>query len=206
MLAGVLTALSIFVSVQLLVAFCSLCNASRKRSHQPSAILLLGGDPEREWLALELVAGRHLHARSGGDIAEVHKQAARKLKAAGVCAALTDSSIPVFVSSPGTDVFAACQAAGGCAKRMRLDTTATDTLSNFTSLAHIFYGRNDRRVLVLTSSSHEDRARAVARVVLEAGCDIATTVVGLPCSSSPENTMRRLRDLARAMLWLLTGT
>ena len=155
---------------------------------------------------MELVAGKHLRTRSGGRDAEVLQQAAHKLKAAGVCAALTDSSVPVFVSSPGTNISAACQAAGGCAKRVRLDTTATDTLSNFTSLSPIFYGRDDRRVLVLTSSSHEDRARDVARVVLEAGCGIATTVIGLPCSSSPENTMRRLRDLARAMLWLLTGT
>lgn len=184
----------------------SVDKAEHRRSCPVSAVLVLGGDSEREQLAAELCAGLHLRGFSRSRDEKLLRQAADVLEACGQSSALTDPSVTVYVSSPATDVAAACRAAGGRAE-VRTDTAATDTVSNFTTLAPLFLGREDEHVLVLTSSSHEERAWRVGRAVLMAGCGIAVTVAGLPSSTpaQPEGRLRRWRDQARAWLWIVTG-
>ncbi len=180
--------------------------AERRRSCPVSAVLVLGGDSEREQLAAELCAGLHLRGFSRSRNEKLLRQAADALEACRQSSALTDPSVTVYVSSPATDVAAACRAAGGRAE-VRTDTAATDTVSNFTTLAPLFLGREDEHILVLTSSSHEERAIRVGSVVLMAGCGIAVTVAGLPSSTpaQPEGSLRCWRDEARAWLWVVTG-
>lgn len=211
MLAGITAALIIYGVVQVLFMFRNWCRAfSRHQRCKPSAVLLLGGDAEREQLAAELVAGLHLRACAGARNPELLGQAARSLATSGVLGVLTDRTVPVYASSPASDVPAACRAAGGAAatsERIAVDTQAVDTVSNFTTLAPLLYGTMVEHVLVLTSGWHAKRAAHVATVVLGDACGIAFTVAGLPSSAKvpDEGWLKCLRDELRAHLWLVTG-
>ena len=210
MLVGICCALSIYSAVQLLFLCRNSCRASSRQRCKPSAVLLLGGDAEREQLTAELLAGLHLRACASARNPELLKQAACSLNAAGVLGVLTDRGVPVYASSPATDVPAACRAAGGGAaasERIAVDTQAVDTVSNFTTLAPVLYGTLVEHVLVLTSGWHAERAAHVATVVLRDACGMAFTVVGLPCSAGvpSENLLKCLRDELRAHLWLMIG-
>ena len=210
MLVGFCLAASIYSALQLLFLWLNTWKASSRQRCKPSAVLLLGGNAEREQLAAELIAGLHLRACAGARDPELLRQAARSLNAAGVLGVLTDRDVPVYASSPATDVPAACRAAGGVAaasERIAVDTQAVDTVSNFTTLAPLLYGTLDEHVLVLTSGWHAERAAHVATVVLRDACGIAFTIVGLPCSAEvpSENLLKCLRDELRALLWLTTG-
>ena len=211
MLAGITFALLIYSGVQLLFLLRNRCRAvSRHQRCKPSAVLLLGGDAEREQLTAELVAGLHLRACAGARSPELLGEAARSLATCGVLGVLTDRTVPVYASSPASDVPAACRAAGGAAaasERIAVDTQAVDTVSNFTTLAPLLYGTMVEHVLVLTSGWHAKRAAHVATVVLGDACGIAFTVAGLPSSASvpDESWLKCLRDELRAHLWLAIG-
>lgn len=210
MLVGIIFALSIYAGVQLLFLCRNSYRASSRQRCKPSAVLLLGGDAEREQLAAELVAGLHLRACAGARNPELLRQAACSLKAARVLEVLTDRTVPVYASSPASDVPAACRAAGGAAaasERIAVDTQAVDTVSNFTTLAPLLYGTMVEHVLVLTSGWHAKRAAHVAQVVLGDACGIAFTIAELPCSAKVpnESLLKCLRDELRAHAWLAIG-
>mmetsp|Transcript_6813 Transcript_6813/g.13514 ORF Transcript_6813/g.13514 Transcript_6813/m.13514 type:complete len:107 (+) Transcript_6813:367-687(+) len=91
---------------------------------------------------------------------------------------------------------------------MRLDRRAIDTVTNFTTTAEDFRGMGCRRVLVVTSTFHMLRAKAIAMVVF-GGTGIASEFE--PCDRSVadpaprEGWVRVVRDFVRGWLWLLFG-
>jgi len=81
-----------------------------------------------------------------------------------------------------------------------------DTVGQITSLSRVLPA-NERRLLLITDSSHRDRALAIARQVLGArGVWVEAPPPDLlPPGSQPERPYRRWRDVLRAQLWRATG-
>ena len=148
--------------------------AAYLQSPQPQAILVLGGDPQRELAAAQLA--RHY------------------------------PDLEVWVSSgalpkSSTATFAAAQVS---AKRLHLDYRATDTVTNFTTLVSEFKQRHIQHLFLVTSNFHMLRSKAIATVVLGSQ-GIAFTPVAVPSRRAPESNLRIARDVARSLLWVMTG-
>jgi hypothetical protein len=104
-----------------------------------------------------------------------------------------------------------------------------DTVTNFTTTAAFFRQRACRNVLVVTSHTHVQRARAIGQLVFGGlgisvsfvACDAAAVAAAADSStgkgesglarrmakgSGPaESKVREFRDIARAVIWLATG-
>jgi uncharacterized SAM-binding protein YcdF (DUF218 family) len=89
-------------------------------------------------------------------------------------------------------------------ERVNLDRRAVDTVTNFTSLVSDFDKRRIYHIYVITSKHHMARAKAIATIIL-GSAGIAFTPVSVPSGEPPESWLRILRDIGRAMLWILTG-
>ncbi|NJL47725.1 MAG: YdcF family protein [Leptolyngbyaceae cyanobacterium SM2_5_2] len=140
----------------------------------PEGMLVLGGDPSRE------VAGAEI-ARHYPDI-------------------------PIWVSSGESpdrthEIF---EAVGIAKDRLYLDYSASDTVTNFTTLVPEFKRRQLRHLYVVTSDFHMARARAIGTVVLGSQ-GIVFTPVAITSDRPPEPATKILRDLGRSLLWLATG-
>ena len=91
--------------------------------------------------------------------------------------------------------------------RITVDRKAVDTLSNFTTLVEDLTRMSCRTVFIATSESHMRRALPVARVVFGAS---GIRAEPLRCSdyfdshAHQETLPRVVRDLVRAVVWLLT--
>ena len=93
----------------------------------------------------------------------------------------------------------------GIAKnRLHLDSRASDTVTNFTTLVADFEQRNIRHIYLVTSDFHMPRAKAIATLVLGSR-GIAFTTISVPSDYPKENTLKILRDSGRSLLWILTG-
>lgn len=116
--------------------------------------------------------------------------------------------LPVLVSGGSNPEYATWQfeRQGLAAGRVRLDYRATDTLSNFTSVADELKRAKVRHVLLVTSSDHMPRALLVGRLVAGSR-GIALTPVPVPCGvrCHPEGNRKVWGDGLRAALWVLTG-
>jgi len=145
-------------------------------SNPPVAILVLGGDAQRERYAVERLNAHPLITFiSSGSLV------------------ITD---PVFE---------------GRRDMVQLDRRAVDTLTNFSTMSDVFIKRRFRHVLVITSSYHIPRAKAIGRIVL--GCSgISSTyeasdsnVTDVDASTrylqSSESYVRTSRDVLRALFW-----
>lgn len=111
-------------------------SAVRSRVPQPQAILVLGGDPERE-MAAAYFAAQHPSLNiwiSTGQVPTVSKAIFRQ--------ANVDSD------------------------RLHLDYQAVDTVTNFTTTVHQFKRRNIQHIYIITTDFHMRRARAIAFLVL----------------------------------------
>ncbi len=142
----------------------------------PQMILVLGGDAERERVAARL-------ARHDG--------------------------LPVVVSGGTNPEYARWlfeQREGLPASRLRLDYRATDTVTNFTSLADDLRRARIRHALLVTSSDHMQRALLVGRIVAGSR-GIHLTPVAVPCGALCEPEGRRLvwGDGLRALIWVVSG-
>lgn len=86
--------------------------------------------------------------------------------------------------------------------RLQTDTTAVDTLTNFTTFAQRFSIKGS--IAVATSSGHFRRAMKVASIVLGA-TGINFVGIELPPSDEPEESQWRvIRDSIRAIIWVVT--
>lgn len=86
-----------------------------------------------------------------------------------------------------------------------VDRTATDTVTNFTSVVHALNAAGVRSIAVGTARAHMPRALAIGRVVLGAQ---GIHIVPLPVDAGEalnESWLRVLRDAVRALLWVLCG-
>lgn len=88
-----------------------------------------------------------------------------------------------------------------------IDRSAVDTLTNFTTMVPLLRKRYDC-VHVITSQNHRRRAAAIARIVFGVAAQINFEVVAVPWvqpGDATEGYLRLVRDVCRAVIWLLTG-
>lgn len=89
-------------------------------------------------------------------------------------------------------------------ERLRLDGTATDTVTNFTTLVEDFVEHKIQHIYLITSDYHMRRARAIASIVLGSE-GIVVTPLAVPSSGvMSESMVRVLRDCGRSLLWIFT--
>lgn len=96
------------------------------------------------------------------------------------------------------------QSAGISSKRVHLDYRARDTVTNFTTLVADIKKRNFQHLYLITSDFHMPRAQAIAILVLGSR-GIAFTPVTIPSNHPPESRSHVLRDVGRALFWIVTG-
>jgi uncharacterized SAM-binding protein YcdF (DUF218 family) len=120
--------------------------------------------------------------------------------------AQTHPSLEIWVSSgsPPEKARAIFRSAGIPDKRVHLDYRALDTVTNFTSLVGDFKRRGIEHLYVLTSEFHMPRAKAIAIFVLGSR-GIAFTPVAIPSNQPAESWLHILRDVGRALVWIITG-
>jgi len=116
------------------------------------------------------------------------------------------SSLDVWVSTGETrqKSQAIFRAAGIPDDRLHLDYRAIDTVTNFTTLVSDFEQRQIQHVYVVTSDFHMPRAKAIATIVLGSR-GITFTPVVVPSDRPAESSARVLRDVGRAILWMMIG-
>lgn len=90
-------------------------------------------------------------------------------------------------------------------QRLRLDGRATDTVTNFTTLAADFANQKLQHIYLITSDYHMRRARAIATIVLGSQGIIVTPVAMPSQGDKTETLVRVLRDCGRSILWILSG-
>lgn len=140
----------------------------------PQAILVLGGEHQRECVAAKL--------------------------------AKQNTDLIIWVSSgllppDANEIFLNSNVA---LARVNLDYTATDTVTNFTTIVAELQAKDIQHIYLVTSDFHMPRAKAIAFWVLGSR-GIAFTPVTVPSNQPPEPFHKTLRDITRSWLWLLTG-
>lgn len=140
----------------------------------PQAALVLGGDHRREPTAAKL--------------------------------ATENPSLEIWVSSglPSSQAQEIFLEEGISLARIHLDYEATDTVTNFTTIAGKLKNEKITHIYLVTSDFHMSRATAIAFWILGSR-GIAYTPVTVPSNRPLEPHHKILRDVARSWLWLLTG-
>ena len=141
---------------------------------EPQSILVLGGGNTREPVAAQIAAHQ--------------------------------STLDIWVSSgllppQANEIFLAEQIS---LDRVHLDYSATDTVTNFTTLVAKLQANDIRHIYLVTSDFHMPRSQAIAFWVLGSH-GIAYTPVAVPSNQPLEPRHKIFRDAARSWLWLLTG-
>ncbi|MEG3436952.1 YdcF family protein [Pannus brasiliensis CCIBt3594] len=115
--------------------------------------------------------------------------------------------LPIWVSSgsPRPYVKKIFQHAGISLDRLHLDYRAKDTVTNFTTLADELKAQGIDSVYLVTSENHMGRARLVGEIIFGSR-GITLKPVSVPSKSPDEPIEKRLRDSARAILWVTTGS
>lgn len=170
----------------------------RTASHTQDAILVLGGEPERDSYAVELALDSHRGALATGKMVATSPGSLRR-------APLVQAPL-VFVSSPaaGAEIRLRSLADAGL---LRLSWDAIDTLSNFSTVLPAMLACGIRRVRIVTAAYHMPRALAIARWTLgSAGIDFEPCIVpGLASLRPTESRWKIWRDSLRAIVWRYTG-
>jgi uncharacterized SAM-binding protein YcdF (DUF218 family) len=90
-------------------------------------------------------------------------------------------------------------------QRLRLDGRATDTVTNFTTLAKDFVQNKIQHIYLITSDYHMRRSIAIAAIV-RGSQGIVVTPLAVPSSEDrSESLVRVLRDCGRSLLWIVIG-
>jgi uncharacterized SAM-binding protein YcdF (DUF218 family) len=115
-------------------------------------------------------------------------------------------SLEIWVSSgtPPDVVYKIFQTTGIPKSNLHLDYRATDTVTNFTTLVSDFKDRQIQHLFLITSENHMPRAKAIAFLVLGSQ-GITFTPLSIPSDQPKESRLRILRDIARSLLWIVTG-
>ncbi|NET01090.1 MAG: YdcF family protein [Sphaerospermopsis sp. SIO1G1] len=88
--------------------------------------------------------------------------------------------------------------------RIHLDYQAVDTVTNFTTLTEDLQQQHIKHIYLITSDFHIPRATTVATLVLGSQ-GIIFTPVALPTQRSKESMFPIVRDVGRALLWIVSG-
>jgi uncharacterized SAM-binding protein YcdF (DUF218 family) len=94
---------------------------------------------------------------------------------------------------------------GVAASRVYYDNCATDTVTNFSCTVADLTEQQIHHVYLVTSDYHMTRSRIIAAVVFGSRGIVVTPVVIAAPDRRPESPFRTLRDVVRAILWLVTG-
>ncbi|GAP97586.1 YdcF family protein [Leptolyngbya sp. NIES-2104] len=113
-------------------------------------------------------------------------------------------NLKIWVSTGTNQAADIFRSAGIDSSRVYLDCRATDTVTNFTTVATDFKHKGIEHVYVLTSAGHMTRATAIANVVFGSQ-NIAYTPVNVPSTYPEESPLRIARDVGRSVVWTLTG-
>ena len=143
--------------------------------NSPQLILVLGGDIDRE--------------EAGAKLAKILK-------------------LPLVVSGGSNPEYAnwSIRKIGLAKDQFLLDYRAKDTFTNFTSLVDEFSTQDVDHILLITSKDHMDRARNIGAVIAGSR-GIKLTNISIPCNPNckPESTEKKLKDIFRSIIWVLTG-
>ena len=172
-----------------------------------AAVVLLGGDEERECLCAYLCGSQSTQVRD--QFGAVIVDLAAGCEPASTLHVLADKRTPIYVSSAHGSARATFVAAGVQPARLIFDHKATDTVTNFTTLIPEFRRQRVEHLVVVTSAYHMPRASAIAKVVLQC-YRINFSFLSLPstpkmAASRKEGHLRLWRDRLRAYLWARTG-
>lgn len=120
--------------------------------------------------------------------------------------ALDKPDLHIWVSSGSPKEYAEAifERAGIARDRLHLDYQAVDTLTNFTSLVGEFQARKINLIYLITEQFHMPRAKLVGNLVLGSR-GIKLKPIAVASEIPPERTQKTIRDLLRAILWLVTG-
>ncbi len=142
--------------------------------YSPELILVLGGDVDREEVGLSFA------------------------KELDLPLVLTGGSNPEYANW-------LVEKSGISSERVQLDYRAADTFENFTSLIDDFSLMGIKHILLVTSEDHISRAMAVGQVILGSR-GILLTGIPVSCNSTcpPEKFQKRIVDLFRSFIWVLT--
>ncbi|XGV97093.1 MAG: YdcF family protein [Leptolyngbya sp. BL-A-14] len=88
--------------------------------------------------------------------------------------------------------------------RINLDYRALDTVTNFTTLVNDLEQQHIHHIYLVTSDYHMARATAIATIVLGSH-GIAFTPIAVPSTTPREDNFHIARDVARSVVWLVTG-
>jgi uncharacterized SAM-binding protein YcdF (DUF218 family) len=89
--------------------------------------------------------------------------------------------------------------------RLHMDYRAEDTVTNFTTLVDEFKQQGVDSIYLITSDYHMRRAKVIGEIVLGSR-GINFKPVAIPSARSPEAIDKTVRDGARAVLWVTTGS
>lgn len=144
------------------------------QSPMPEAILVLGGSQSREYAAAKL--------------------------------ARNYPQMKVWISSGSMpeDALKMFEFVGASTEQLQLDYSATDTVTNFTTILPQLQRQNIKHVYLVTSDYHMNRAKAIAAIVFGSH-GIAFTPVPVPSHLPEESYHRIVRDVGRTLFWMLTG-
>lgn len=121
--------------------------------------------------------------------------------------ALQNPHLPVWVSSGSPEPYAQriFNRAGVEPERLHLNYQAKDTVTNFTSLVEDLKSQNIDSVYLITSQTHMTRARLVGEIVFGSH-GILIKPVSVQDTMTSDSPNKSVRDVARALLWLGTGS
>ena len=89
--------------------------------------------------------------------------------------------------------------------RLHLDSEATDTVTNFTTLVDDFVDADLQHIYLITSDYHMRRARVIASVVLGSRGVVVSPIAVDSWRDEDEALVRVLRDFGRSVVWVLSG-
>jgi uncharacterized SAM-binding protein YcdF (DUF218 family) len=120
--------------------------------------------------------------------------------------AQTHPLLPIWLSSGSPKPIAEklFQKAGIDLSRVKVDSRATDTVTNFTTVVKDFQKEHIQHLYLITSSFHMRRAKTIATIVLGSH-GITFTPVAIPSTEHSESIIKIVRDAGRALIWLVTG-
>jgi uncharacterized SAM-binding protein YcdF (DUF218 family) len=90
-------------------------------------------------------------------------------------------------------------------EQLHLDGAATDTVTNFTTLADDFVDDNLQHIYLITSDYHMRRSSVIATVVLGSRGVVVTPVSLASGRDEDESLVKVVRDFGRSLLWVLSG-
>jgi uncharacterized SAM-binding protein YcdF (DUF218 family) len=164
----------LFLLFMVATSLCVGFKPAQKANSSPEALLVLGGHEERERYAAQL--------------AQQHPD------------------LPIWISSGSPQAYAQkiFYNAGIKSDRLHFDYTASDTVTNFTTLVDDLKAQGIDSVYLITSENHMQRAKVIGDIVLRSR-GINFQPISVPSKNPPEPIEKTVRDGARAFFWLITG-